>query len=285
MLALCGCRLPGRDGPVPQSVANCRQLSQQGVAAMERGQWQKAEETLAKAVKACPVDIEARRRYAETLWQRNARPEAIAQLEEAVRLSGDDSAIQARLAEMYLAQSQVDTARRHAEQAVVLNPKLVAAWAVHARVQRAMGKPQEALADCHRALRYAPDDRTILLELAELYGELNQPEREIQTLQTLSDLYPPGEEPQRLLCLSGAAYVALRRYQEAAECYASAVSRGPPDAEILYRLADAQWSAGRIAEADAAVRQALACKPDHKAGRELLGRIEIARGERNSQLR
>ena len=39
-----GCRLPGTKGPVPRSLATSRQLCQEGVAAIERGQWEQAEQ-------------------------------------------------------------------------------------------------------------------------------------------------------------------------------------------------------------------------------------------------
>ena len=78
---LSGCRLPGRGGPVSRSVATCRQLSQQGIAALERGQPRQAEALLAKAVDTCSDDPEARRHYGEALWRSGARSEAVAQLE------------------------------------------------------------------------------------------------------------------------------------------------------------------------------------------------------------
>ena len=206
-----GCRLPGREGPVPQSLTDCRRLSQQGVAALDRGEQPKAEALLAQAVAACPVDAEARRHYAESLWRRGARQDAIAQLEEAGRLAGEDASLWARLAEMHLDNGQPELARQDAEQALKLDPKLPTAWAIRGGVHRAAGQPHEALADYLRALSYAPNDRAILQEIAELHRQLNQPERALQTLQTLADTYSPGEEPGQVLYLTGLAYVALGR--------------------------------------------------------------------------
>ncbi len=95
----CGCRLPGGRGPVSQSLVSCRQLSQQGIAALERGQVQQAEGMLGKAVAACPIDPEARRYYAEALWRGGARQEAIAQLHEACKLASEDAPMRVRLAD------------------------------------------------------------------------------------------------------------------------------------------------------------------------------------------
>ena len=209
VLLLGGCRLPGWEGPVSRSLADCRRLSQQGMAALDRGEQEKAKTLLAQAVNACPVDAEARRRYAEALWRRGAQKEAIAQLEAAGRVTPDNAALWTRMAEMQLAANQVASAGQTAERALDLDSKLPGAWAVRAGVRRAAGKPQEALADYLRALGYTPNDRAMLREVAELYRQLNQPERALQTLQNLTETYSPGEEPADCLYLTGLAYVAL----------------------------------------------------------------------------
>jgi tetratricopeptide (TPR) repeat protein len=271
-----GCRLPGREGPVPQSLTDCRRLSQQGVSALERGEQPKAETLLAQAVTACPVDAEARRHYAESLWRRGARQDAIVQLHEASRLAEEDASLWARLAEMYLANGQPELAQQNAERALKLDPKLSTAWAIHGGAMRAVSQPREALADYLRALSYAPTNRAILNEIAELHRELNQPERAIQTLQTLADTYSPGEEPGQVLYLMGLAYVALGRYDDGVESLSAAVTRGGPTPEMFYRLGEAQMLAGHPTEAAVAARQALALQPRHDPSRGLLERLELA---------
>jgi tetratricopeptide (TPR) repeat protein len=181
-----------------------------------------------------------------------------------------------RLAEMYLASGQPQLAWQDAEQALKLDPKLSAAWAIRGGVLRAAGQPREALADYLRALSYAPNDRGTLQEVAELHRVLNQPERALQTLQTLADTYSPGEEPGQVLYLTGLAYVALGRYDDGVERFSAAAARGKPTPEMFYRLGEAQLLAGRPAEAADAARQALALQPQHGPSRNLLERIEIA---------
>jgi tetratricopeptide (TPR) repeat protein len=271
-----GCRLPGRDGPVPQSLADCRRLSQQGLAALDRGEQPKAETLLAQAVAACPVDAEARRHYAESLWRRGAQKEAIAQLEEAGRLAGEDALLRARLAEMRLASGQLDLARQDAEQALNLDPKLPSVWAIHGGVMRAAGQPHEALANYLHALSYAPNDRKILGEIAELHRQLNQPDRALQTLQTLADTYPAGEESGQVLYLMGLAYVALGRYDDGVESLSAAVTRQQPTAEMLCQLGEAELLAGHPAEAADVAQRALTLQPQHQPSRNLLERIQLA---------
>jgi tetratricopeptide (TPR) repeat protein len=275
-LVLSGCHLPTRKGPVSRSLATCREYSQQGVAALEQGHPQQAETFLAKAVEACPADPEARRYYAEALWRRGARQEAITQLNEAARLGGEAASLQVRLAEMYLAVGQAENALRYAEQAIDLDPKLPSAWTIRAQVMHASGRLQQALADYHRALGYAPYDQDILLKVAELYRQRNQPQRALATLHTLAETYSPGDEPQRVLDLMGAAYLALGRHEDAVDSFSTAVIRETPTPELYYRLGQAELLAGHPAEAAAAAQHALRLQPQHQPSLELLDRVRLA---------
>jgi tetratricopeptide (TPR) repeat protein len=243
---------------------------------MEHQQWQRAEQLLQQAVRTCSTDPDARRNYAEVLWHRGARQEAVAQLEEAARLAPGDPALEVRLAEMRLAMNQPDRAMRHAERALELAPRLPAAWTMRGRVLQANGQAREALAAYHRALGYGPADRSIPLEIAELYGQIGEPQRALVTLQTLAEAYSPGEEPQRVLFLEGLAHQALERYEEAIESFSAANARIPPSPEALYHLAECQLALGRPRGAAAAAREALALAPHDQASRELLSRIELA---------
>ncbi len=271
-----GCQLPGREGPVPQSLADCRRLSQQGMAALDRGDQSKAETLLSKAVEVCPVDAEARRRYAESLWRRGARQEAIAQLESAGQLLAEDATLWTRLAEMRLACGQPELAWQDVERAIQLDPKLADAWAIRGGVRRALGQPREALTDDLRALGYAPNDRAILREIADLYRQLDQPDRSLQTLQTLAETYSLGEEPPEVFYDMGLAYMALGRFDDGAKNFSMAIARGKPVAEAYCQLGQAELLAGRPVTAAEATRQALALDPTHGPSRELLERIEVA---------
>src|SRR5690606_22678425 len=107
LATVAGCRSLDR-GPVSQAVVQCRQLTQQGANAMERGDWRRAESLLEQAVAASPEDQEARRYYAETLWQRGAKVEALEQLEAARKIGSCDPALTVRTGEMYLEMGQVN---------------------------------------------------------------------------------------------------------------------------------------------------------------------------------
>lgn len=279
-LAACGasvgCHFRGFDGPVPRSLLLSRQLSQQGVSAMERGDWVRADELLAQAVKVFPQDAEARLHYAEVLWQRGGKTAALEQIDEALALSPDDARLLASAVQMKIATGQCRAADELIERALDVDPKNGSLWTLRGRLRQRAGQPREALADYHRALGYRPGDRDTLLQVAELYRQLNQPQRALAALQTLSESYPPGEEPTEVLYLTGLAYRALGRYAEAADALALALDRGPPAAETLYRLAEAQLKAGRRSESRQTALRLLALAPDHAGAVFLIERSYVA---------
>ena len=277
-IALPGCRMLSRHGPVSRSLMESRQLCQQGIASMERGQLEEAEEFLSKAVKACPENQDSHRHYGETLWRSGRRREAMEHLEEANRLSVDDAALMATIAEKRLALSQVEAARRSAQNALDLDPKLPQAWAARGRVRRREGQLRMALADYHRALGIAPDNSEILMEVAELYAEMGRPQQSLATLHRVADTLPPGDKPQRLLYLEGLACSALGRYDEAVERLMAAGTRDNPTPEILFRLGEAELMAGHPARAVAAAQQALFIDPHHQPSLGLMDRVRVARG-------
>ena len=283
-LPFSGCHLPGHDGPAPKSLVECRRLSQQGVAALDRGRQQDAEALLAKAVAACPADAEARRHYAEALWRRGAQKEAIAQLEESGRLAGDEhysGAVWPKCIWPPASRSCLEE-RRAGDR-----PRSPPAgrWQFAAASCVPAAEPGEALTCYLRALGYAPKDRSILADVAEVYRRGNQPERSLQTLQCLADTYSPGEEPPQVEHSLGQAYVALGRYDDAVESFSLAVKRGRPTPEMFCDLGEALLAAGHLAEAAATAQQALALQPQHPPSLALLQRIQLAQRPQGTMTR
>jgi len=271
-----GCRLARMEALGSRSLATSRQFSQEGVTAMERDQWERAELLLSQAVRACPSNPDARRNYADALWHRGARQEAVGQLAEAIRRDPENAALHARLAELRLAMGDVAAALASAEKSADLDPKLAAAWAVRARIMRAKGQPQEALANYHRALACSPSDREVPLEIAEAYLQTGQPERALAALERLAEHYAPGEEPQSVLYWEGLSYLALHRYEDALASLGTAAEREPATPAILVRLAEAQMALGDRSAAASTAREALALDPKHQPSRELLDRVELS---------
>jgi tetratricopeptide (TPR) repeat protein len=278
--ASCGCRFRSLEGPVPRSLILSRQLSQQGIGAMERGNWARADDLLAQAVKVFPQDADARYHYAEVLWHRGEKLAAVEQLDKALQLAPDDPKLLLRAAQMRIAMGRAEEAGDLIQRGIEADSKNPAAWTLRGRLRRQAGERREALADYHRALGYRPDDRETLLEVAEVYRELNQPLRALATLQSLGDTYPPGEEPAQVIHLTGLAYGALGRHAEAVDCLSLLRDRGVATTDVLCQLAEAQLKAGREGEARQTAAQIRAAAPpgDRRAA-ALLERLNLAQRE------
>jgi tetratricopeptide (TPR) repeat protein len=243
---------------IDAGLVSARQMSLRGLDAKRRGNLQEAESLFNRAIEDCPMDERIRYHYAETLWQAGEHERAVAQMEEAVQLSGGNVDLVVRLGEMYLARGDLRQAAIQAGKAIESNRQLAAAWALRGEVLRQMGRQEESLASFHRALSYQPRYPQVQLATAEIYRHQGRPGRALATLGALADSYPPEEIPPQVLFLQGLALKELRRYEAASEALTAAARQGPPSPELLYHRADCQWLAGDPANAQLTVQAALA---------------------------
>ena len=241
-----------------ENVVSARQLSLRGINASQQGQLREAEVFFSRASEMCPLDERIRYHYAETLWQLGSQQQAVAHMEEAVRLSGGNAELVVRLGDMYLACGDLQRAAIQAETAVGANRQLASAWALRGDVLRHMGRDEDALAGYHRALSYQPHYPRVQLATAEIYTHQARHARALATLRTLADGYPSGETPQQVMVLEGLALKELGRYEAAAEVLAAAAKQAVPSAELLLHLAETQWLAGDAANARLTLQTAIA---------------------------
>jgi tetratricopeptide (TPR) repeat protein len=144
---------------------------------------------------------------------------------------------------MYMELGLLDDADQLAREAVRVAPRSDKAWRLHGQVALARGRPEEALADFHRALALAPDDRDLILETAEVYRRLGRPQRALATLAILGESYPPNQTPPHVLALEGMVQESLGRPTDAIESYRQAVARGFESPDIAARLEKLQQDA------------------------------------------
>jgi predicted Zn-dependent protease len=262
-----------------------RELSRQGVAALESGQPQQAEELLRKSLAAAPDDASARRYMAETLWRRGAGDDALTQITKAVRLDPTNAGLAVRAGEMSLAVGRREFAASEAERAIRLDPKLASAWALRGRCHSKINQPDEALADFERAVELEPDRSDLLVEVASIYRQRGQNRRCLTAIYHVLDSYPSGEEPQSVLVMQGQTMMDLGRPQQAATAFLAAAQHGPPSADIYFSLAQAYSAAGRFEEAAGAAQQALAVNGSHDPSRRLLTQLATHAGPETPQRR
>jgi tetratricopeptide (TPR) repeat protein len=264
-----GCRTLNCQKPSDETIAQTRQLSLQGKDAQQKGRWDQAETYFSQAVQKSPNDERARCGYAESLWRRGAKDQAITHMVEAVKLSGDDPERLVQLGHMYLAQNNLPAATRQVDKAIAANKHSASAWALRGNIYRMSGQREEALAAYHRALSYQPHFPEVQVSLSEIYSQSHRPQRALATIQSLADQYPPGSVPANVLYRQGLVLRQLGRNHDAAECLATASQQGQPTPEVLCELAQCRLLTGDRANAMLAVRNALQLDPHHAGALQL----------------
>ncbi len=248
-----------RRGPVPTELTDARRLSNAGLAAADQQDLVRAESLLEQAVKSCPLDVDARRHYADVLWKRGERTAATAQIAEALKLSPEDVGLCVAGGRMYMELGLLDDADRLSRDAVRLAPRSADAWHLRGQVCLARGQAESALADFHRGLAITPDDRDLLRDTAETYRRLNQPQRTLATLAVLGETYGPQQTPADVLVMEARAQESLGRITDAVASYREAIAAGDDSAETAGRLA--------ALESDADDRAVVATDPDETVRR------------------
>ncbi|QDU58641.1 tetratricopeptide repeat protein [Aeoliella mucimassa] len=234
--------------PVPPSVSHGRRLARQGVAAMEVGQWDEAEELLREAIEKTPDDPEARCKLAEVLQRRGANAEALEHMAVASHLDAADPWTAVRAGELLLEAEDADRAIQQANRAIRLDQSLAAAWTLRGQAYAAQGDTTRAMADMQRALLLAPNEAGLLLESAKIYHQRQQHHQCLATLHRLQDVVGPGGESSAMLELEGRTYLALGRPRMATERLALAAERGSTNPELQTLLAQAQQSTVELSQ-------------------------------------
>jgi tetratricopeptide (TPR) repeat protein len=273
LLVAAGCaRLNNRVSD--SSVTTARQLALQGMEAEQQGQWEQAESLYAASLAQCPADDRARGRYAETLWRRGQQGRAIANMEEAVRLSGNDPERIVQLGRMYLERGDLRQATELAEKAIEGDRDSASAWALRGEVLRRQGILPDSLASLQRSAGLQSPTTETQLAIANIYAAQGRPQRALATLQSLADEYPSGKAPVEVYIQQGLALKALERYDAAVEQLTMAVNQGPPSADLLCHFAEAQALAGNLGNARLAASAAVEADPQHTGARELSRRLQ-----------
>lgn len=270
-----GCRALRCRQPDEQ-ISAARELSIRGTDAQRRGQWDRAEQFYASAVQQCPADERARCGLAESLWQRGNREQAVAHMEQAVRLSGSDPLRRIQLGQMYLSVGQLPRALEQADLAIEANGSLAAAWALRGDVFKQEARYNDALASYHRALAHQAHYPDVQLAVADVYQKQDRQLRALSTVQQLADQYPPGQTPPLVLYREALVLKDLKRYTDAANSLLAASRQDPQSAELLFELSRVQMLAGDPASARLSVQAALARDPSHTASQAMFAELGTA---------
>jgi len=134
----------------------------------------------------------------------------------------------------YAGLGQIDMAVDDADQAVRIAPKTTSARLARARMNSYRGLHEDALRDLQAALRERPDWAVGYMEMAQLYVKLNEYDKTLSTLETLTRHPTTPEMRYDAILLSGWVYEEkLNDLEQAIASYSRAIPL-LPDRKVGY---------------------------------------------------
>jgi tetratricopeptide (TPR) repeat protein len=217
--------------------------------------WAEAEAELRRSSALDPGGVAARVLLAEALVQSGKAEEAVREARRA--LADHPEAVEAWLA---LARAAVE-ARQYADatggitRAAALEGESARVLLARGRLAAAQGARDQALDFLGRAAQADPSRAEVFDLLGSLYVENGRLSEAAVTFEKATIVDPTDAASWVSL---GRIYLGAKRAPAAVKYFEKAVSVAPDDAEARYRLALALQQTGRVAEAEAAARQAKA---------------------------
>ncbi|HYO07793.1 MAG TPA: tetratricopeptide repeat protein [Tepidisphaeraceae bacterium] len=230
--------------------------------------------------------------------QTGDRPTGIDLINRAIALSPNVAEFHTNLALVYIENDRPELAVDRARRGLELNPRSLDAMNHLGNALRLLGRPGEAVSHFHQALRIKPDFYDALYNLSLALAQLERYEEAAAAADRAAALRPPG--PAQLLHLGRIAQ-NLGRYEPARAHFSRAIEglTGAAGAAGTARdaaagaaiLADAydalgtlHYQAGRLDDALAAYRRALAVEPRHAACQNNLALALAALGRHEEAL-
>lgn len=222
------------------------------------------------------VDYRAVANTARSSYQDGNLSGAIAGMEKAAELNDGDSQLHVELGEYYLADGQWLQAQRHAEKGLEKNYRLASAWNLNGKVKAAKGDLRGALADYQHAVGLDANRQDIQLQIAEIYGQLNQPMRSLAAIEQLLSHFPPDDQPESAVLTKSLALMKLDQLQPAIELLEVASRSRMATSEVFVRLGQAQLLAGQSSQARLTLARAEKSFPQQGQLHELTQQLQEA---------
>jgi tetratricopeptide (TPR) repeat protein len=251
-----GCRTISRFRPADQKVIACREQSRLGIEALSRGETQEAEARLLHAIRGCPRDADARRTLAQIYLSQGRTDEAIAQMDLAVRLSGDDPLWTVELGEMLLADHKYTVAEECARRALARNPDLGTGWALLGDVCWSRADAQAAQHAYHRSLAAPGCPPRVLLSLADIYEKLGRHQRALAMLRQFEDTMGSELSAPHLAWRKGTLLQAMDRHEDALVFLQQAREQAGPSPTLMNQVAQSYQALGQLRSAEQALSEA-----------------------------
>ncbi len=257
-----GCASLNRLTPAAsREIAGHRQWNRGGQDALDKRNYDKAQECFERAMLENPNDARVMVGLAESLAGQGDLNRAVSIMQRAVSIQNDPM-LQVRLGETHLANGQWLPARQAAQTAISSGRQLAPAWVLKGRTEAAKGNLAEALSDYQRALSLDPGMREMQLEIAAIYHQLDQPMRALSTIEQYMSEFPEDRIPERAVIAKGVALMELRQYPAAVDVLQAATQLPEATANAFVFLSRAQSLVGETSQARTTLARTQARFPD-----------------------
>jgi tetratricopeptide (TPR) repeat protein len=222
-----------------------------------------------QAITADPESLFLRVELAELYWRVSRVGEAIHEAEDVLKTDPDYPDAHRLLARVYwhmLGENQTDQnskeslrkATQHMEALTRLEPSDTDSWLVLGRLYKMDNQGQKAEEAFKKALNVAPDSKTGLSSLAQLYFEQGDYAGAVELLKKI----PESDLDASLLGMLGYAYSKTHDFESAVANYKQALVKDPDNQELRQAYADALIDMGNTPAARTEFEKILKADPD-----------------------
>ena len=231
-----------------------------GIALRETGQSDEALAEFQKAVELSPDFAPARTNLGQFLLDRGQPDEALPHCQEAVRLQPGLAALHHNLGNVLRRLERWVDARAAYLEALRLQPDMAITHSHMGLVLQAEGQLKDALVWTKKAVELDAGNVNFWQQLAELHGELEEPDLAIPCWQRVIELGPERAGAHVSL---GWALQEESRFEEARHHYQHAAKLEPKSAVVQFNLGGLYEELGEMTAAENAFRGALQLQPSY----------------------
>jgi tetratricopeptide (TPR) repeat protein len=259
-----------RDLPTQEQSSQAQQYSERAQAAIDRGDLEQARTEMLQLVAHSPGSAEAHHRLGRILQLQERLNEAEACYHRALELDADYVGALIGLGTIEAAKGEPQSALKHFETAIEIDPQDAEAHFARAGVLEGMGRTDEALAAYFRTLEFNPLRPEVSRRIGAIQLARNQPDQALVRLDQAVDQSPNDGEVR---LLRGRAHLMLRHASQAIVDFRAAALMLPARADVQYQLALAFEAAHLPGEALKAAETALRLSPNYADARDLSKRL------------
>lgn len=213
----------------------------------------------------------------KTLGWAGRRDEADRLALKAIELLPDNAAALYQAGNAFYERGELQLAERTYRRVLELDPGFAAAWYGLGQVASDRGDPQTAAERFAKALRIDPDFGDAHYNLGHMLLELGRDDEAVRHFQRVVELQPGTPQPYNTL---GAIAANSGDLEAAKGWFQQAVKVAPNFVEARVNLGRVYHEQGMLDQAAHQYKAALQHDPEHPTARELMRRLEAARGPR-----